>query len=165
MSSLKLKEEGYSAFGRLILQYLKDNPQTNMSQLAKQIGVSHAGLGWICLRRHSPSEETVSKIAPILKTDLSKVARLVHENKLESLADLNALNYSVKLDKGWVTRRIPAEDAIAGLNAVFHACHYIIRSVPETEKPTDFQIYKQAYEIVKRHLLRSGQLLKNKSHG
>ncbi|MBI4782234.1 MAG: helix-turn-helix transcriptional regulator [Oscillatoriophycideae cyanobacterium NC_groundwater_1537_Pr4_S-0.65um_50_18] len=164
MSSLKLQEESCSAFGRLVLQYLKDNPQTNMNQLAKQIGVSHAGLGWICLRRHSPSEKTASKIAPILDTDLSKLARLIHENKLESLSEANALTYSVKLDKSWVTRKVPVQDAIAGLNAVFHAFHYVLRSVPEKEKPTDFQVYKQAYEIVRKHLVTSGQL-KSKSSG
>jgi hypothetical protein len=50
---------------------------------------------------------------------------------------------------------VPIEDAIAGLNAVFHAFHYVIRSIPEVEKPTDFQIYKQAYEVVKRQFLRN----------
>lgn len=158
MRQLKLQEESCSAFGRLVLHYLKDNPQTNMSQLAKQTGVSSAGLGWICLRRNSPSEETLKRIAPIIGVDLTKLARLVHENKLESLAELNALNYCVKSNKSWVTRRIPIEDAIAGLNAIFHACHYTIRSVPEAEKPTDFQIYKQAYEIIRKHFLKSGQL-------
>jgi transcriptional regulator with XRE-family HTH domain len=161
MSLLKLQEKDCSAFGRLILQHLKNNPQMNMNQLAKQIGVSHAGLGWICLRRHSPSEETVKRIAPIIEVDSTKLARLVYENKLESLAELNSLNYSVKLNKSWITRNIPAEDAIAGLNAVFHACHYTIRNIPEAEKPTDFQLYKQAYEIVRKNFLKSGQLLKN----
>lgn len=160
MPPLKLQEENCSAFGRLILQYLKDNPHTNMSLLAKQVGVSPAGLSWICHRRHSPSEETARRIAPVIDVDSTKLARLVYENKLESLADLNALVYSVKSNKNWVTRKIPVEDAIASLNAIFHACHYIIRSVPEAEKPTDFQIYKQAYEIVRKQFLRSGQLLR-----
>lgn len=160
MRPLKLQEESCSAFGRLVLQYLKNNPRTNMSQLAKQIGVSHAGLSWLCLRRSSPSEETASKIAPVIDVDLTKLARLVYENKLESLADIHALSYSTKSNKSWVTRKIPIEDAIAGLNAVFHAYHYMMRSVPEAEKPTDFQIYKQAYEIVRKIFLRSGQLLR-----
>ena len=155
MSSLKLNEESCSAFGRLVLQHLKDNPHTNMSQLAKQVGLSQAGLSWICLERNSPSEETARKIAPILGVDLTKIARLVYENKLESLARLSALSYSVKVKQAWVTRKVPIEDAIAGLNAVFHAFHYVIRSIPEVEKPTDFQIYKQAYEVVKRQFLRN----------
>lgn len=162
MSSLKLNEESCSAFGRLVLQYLKDNPQTNMSQLAKQVGISHAGLSWICLQRSSPSEETASRIAPILGVDLTKLARLIYENKLESLADLKGLNYSVKSKQGWITRQIPKEDAIAGLNAIFHAFHYVTRSIPEIEKPTDFQIYKQAYEIVRRQFLKN-KILSTKS--
>jgi len=155
MRSLKLTEEDCSAFGRLVLQHLKNNPQTNMSQLAKQVGLTHAGLSWVCLKRGSPSEETVNRIAPIIGIDTTKLARLIHENKLESLADLSALNYSVKSKQGWVSRKIPIEDAIAGLNAIFHAFHYVTRSIPELEKPTDFQIYKQAYDIVKRQFLKS----------
>lgn len=127
----------------------------NMSQLAKQVGISHAGLSWVCLQRNSPSEETASRIASILGIDLTKLARLVYENKLESLADLKALNYVVKSKQGWVTKKVPVEDAIAGLNAIFHAFHYVTRSIPESEKPTDFQIYKQAYEVVRRQFLKS----------
>lgn len=163
MSSLKLNEESCSAFGRLVLQYLKDNPQTNMSQLAKQVGISPAGLSWVCLQRSSPSEETASKIAPILGVDLTKLARLIYENKLESLAELKALNYSIKSKQGWVTRKIPKEDAIAGLNTIFHAFHYVTRSIPEVEKPTDFQIYKQAYEVVRRQFLKNRILPKETS--
>ena len=155
MSPLKLTEERCSAFGRLVLQHLRNSPQTNMNQLAKQVGLSHAGLSWICLKRSSPSEETALRIAPILGIDSTKLARLIYENKLEGLADLSALNYSVKSSQGWVTRKIPVEDAIAGLNAIFHAFHYVTRSIPEPEKPTDFQIYKQSYEIIRKQFLGS----------
>lgn len=161
MAPVKLQEENCSAFGRLVLQYLKENPQISMNQLAKQIGISHAGLSWICLQQNSPSEETAKKIAAVIGADLIKVARMVHENRLESLANLNALNYSVKTNQGWVTRRIPIEDAIAALNSIYHSFQYIVRTVPEIEKPSDFQIYKQSYEIITRQFLKQGgRLLK-----
>jgi transcriptional regulator with XRE-family HTH domain len=153
MSLFKLREEDCSAFGRLVLQYLKDNPQINMSQLAKQVKLTHAGLSWICLKRSSPNEETAKRIADVIGVDLTKIARLVHENKLEKLASLQNLNYVAQLDRKWLARPIPIEDAIAGMNAVFHAFHYVIRSVPEIEKPTDFQLYKESYEIVSRQLI------------
>lgn len=154
MSLLQLRPEDCSAFGRLVLHYLETNPQTNMSQLAKQVGISRAGLGWICLKRSGPDEETVKRIAPVIGTDLTKIARLVHENKLENLAELGGLLYLTRLDKRQSTRAIPIEDAIAGLNSLFHAFHYVTRSVPDVEKPSDFQIYKQAYEIVKTQFLK-----------
>lgn len=160
MNLLKLSEEDCSAFGRLVLQYLKDNPQTNMSQLARQVNISRAGLGWICLKRSGPDEETARRVAQAIGADLTKIARLVHENKLERMATLNALNYVASVDAKSVVRPIPMEDAIAGLNAVFHAFHYVTRSVPESEKPTDFQVYKQAYETVKKQFLKGRKILK-----
>ncbi len=39
MNLLRLRFEDCSAFGRLVLHYLEANPQTNMSQLAKQVGL------------------------------------------------------------------------------------------------------------------------------
>ncbi len=160
MNLLKLRPEDCSAFGRLILTYLQNNPQTNMSQLSRQVKISRAGLGWICLKRSGPDEETAKRIAQVIGADMTKVARLVYENKLENLANLSGLNYTVKLDREIVKRPIPPEDAIAGLNSVFHAFHYIIRSVPEAEKPSDFQIYKQAHEIVKSQVLKSRNVSK-----
>ncbi len=154
MNPLRLRPEDCSAFGRLVLHYLEANPQTNMSQLAKQIGISRAGLGWVCLKRSGPDEETARKAARVIGADLTKIARLVHENKLENLAELGGLNYVTRLDKQLVTRPIPMEDTIAGLNSLFHAFHYVTRSVPEIEKPSDFQIYKQVYEIVKTQFLK-----------
>lgn len=163
MNLLKLRPEDCSAFGRLILYYLETNPQTNMSQLAKQVGISRAGLGWICLKRSGPDEETAKRIARVIDTDLTKIARLVHENKLENLAELDGLNYFIRLNKQLVTRPIPIEDAIAGLNSLFHAFHYVTRSVPEMEKPSDFQIYKQAYEIVKTQFLKGSKTSRKKN--
>jgi transcriptional regulator with XRE-family HTH domain len=160
MNSLKLREENCSPFGRLILQYLKDHPQTNMNQLAKQIGISHAGLSWVCLKRSGPDEETARKVAQVIGIDLTKIARLVYENKLERLATLNGLNYVAHFGRDTITRPLPKEDAIAGLNAIFHAFHYVIRSVPDQEKPTDFQIYKLAHEVIRRQFLKSGKSLK-----
>ncbi len=154
MNLLRLRPEDCSAFGRLVLHYLEANPQTNMSQLAKQVRISRAGLGWICLKRSGPDEETAKRIARVIGADLTKIARLVHENKLENLAELGGLNYIARLDKQLVTKPIPIEDAIAGLNSLFHAFHYVTRSVSEIEKPSDFQIYKQAYEIVKTQFLK-----------
>lgn len=156
MNLLKLREEDCSAFGRLVLQYIKDNPQTNMNQLAKQVKMSRPGLGWICLKRNNPNEETARKIALAIGVDLTKIARLVYENKLEVMADLSELHYFTSLNKKLALRPIPLEDAIAGLNAIVHAFHYIIRSVPEVEKPTDFQIYKLTFEVMKRQILKSG---------
>lgn len=153
MNPLKLDSADCSAFGNLVLQYLRNNPQTNMSQLAKQIGISRAGLGWICLKQNNPDEETARKIAQIIGVDLTKIARLIHENKLEKLALRNGLNYATKFSRRSVVLPVPVEDAIAGLNAVFHASHYVIRSVPEADKPSDFQMYKQAYEVVKGQFL------------
>ncbi|MBW4517620.1 MAG: winged helix-turn-helix domain-containing protein [Timaviella obliquedivisa GSE-PSE-MK23-08B] len=161
---MKLREEDCSAFGRLVLQYLKDNPQISMSELARQVKLSHAGLSWICLKRSSPNEETAGRVAQVIGADFNKIARLVHENKLEKLASLSNLNYVAKLDKKWVSRPIPVEDAIAGLNAVFHAYHYVVRNVPEVEKPTDFQIYKESYEIVSGQFVNNGKrFVKTKS--
>lgn len=162
MSLIKLREEDCSAFGRLVLQYLKDHPQINMSELAKQVKLSHAGLSWICLKRSSPNEETAKRIAHVIGVDLTKIARLVHENKLEKLASLQNLNYVTQLDGRWLARPIPIEDAIAGLNAVFHAFHYVTRSIPEIEKPTDFQLYKESYEIVSRQFLKNKKRLKSR---
>ena len=161
MNFLKLREEDCSAFGQLVLQYLKDHPQTNMSQLAREISISRTGLGWICLKRSGPNEETARKVAQVIGADLSKIARLVYENKLERLADLNGLTYVIHLSKGSSTRPLPVQDAIAGLDSVFHAFHYVTRSVPDHEKPTDFQIYKQAYEIIRRQFLKSGKLVRS----
>ncbi|MBV8883494.1 MAG: helix-turn-helix transcriptional regulator [Chroococcidiopsidaceae cyanobacterium CP_BM_RX_35] len=155
MSLFKLREEDCSAFGRLVLQYLKENPQINMSQLAKQVNLTPAGLSWICLKRSSPNEETAKRIAHVIGVDLTKIARLVHENKLEKLASLQNLNYVAQIDRKWLARPIPVEDAIAGLNTVFHSFHYVIRSIPEIEKPTDFQLYKESYEIVSRQFLKN----------
>ncbi len=163
MNLLQLRPENCSAFGRLVLHYLEKNPQTNMSQLAKQVRISRAGLGWICLKRSGPDEETVKRIAPVIGTDLTKIARLVHENKLENLAELGGLLYFTRLDRQLVTRPIPIEDAIAGLNSLFHAFHYVTKSIPEIEKPSDFQIYKQAYEIVKTQFLKGRKTSRKKN--
>ncbi len=81
------------------------------------------------------------------------MARIVHENKLEKLSNRNQLHYGTKFSKDAVTIAIPKENAIAGLNAVYQAFHVVTKNVPEPEKPTEFQIYKQAYEIVKRQFL------------
>ncbi|MCU0550556.1 MAG: helix-turn-helix transcriptional regulator [Leptolyngbya sp. Prado105] len=153
MNSLKLRSEDCSAFGSLVLWYLEQNPHTNMSQLAKQVKISRAGLGWICRKESNPDEETARKIAQIIGIDLVVVARLVHENKLERLANRTQLNYETKFSTDSVQIPIPKEDAIAGLNTVYQAFHMVTRTVPEIEKPTEFQIYKQAYEIVKRQFL------------
>lgn len=163
MNSIKLREEDCSAFGRLVLQYIKNNPQTNMNQLAKQVGMSRPGLGWICLKRSNPEEETAKKLAQVMGHDLTKVARLIHENKLAVMAERNGLNYFVNANKKMAIRPIPLEDAVAGLDSIFHAFHYIIRSVSEVEKPSDFQIYKLAYEVVKRQILKSGAAVKHQS--
>jgi len=90
----------------------------------------------------------------VIGIDLTKIARLVHENKLENLAEIGGLNYVMRLDKQLATRPIPIEDAIAGLNSLFHAFHYVTRSVLEIDEPSDFQIYKQAYELVKTQFLK-----------
>jgi transcriptional regulator with XRE-family HTH domain len=154
MNLLKLRSEDCSAFGQMVLQYLNDNSETNMSQLAKQVKISRAGLGWICLKRNGPDEETARRIAQVIGADLTKVSRLVHENKLENAANLRGLNYFIRMHQETTTKPIPPEDAIVGLNAIFHAFHYVTRSLPDVEKPSDFQIYKQSYEIVKNQFLK-----------
>lgn len=164
MNLIKLREEDCSALGKLILQYLKAHPQINMSGLAKRVKLTPAGLSWICLKRSSPNEETAKRIAHVIGVDFTKIARLVHENKLETLASLQNLNYVTQLDRKWVARPIPVEDAIAGLNAVFHAFHYVLRSVSETEKPSDFQLYKESYEMVSRQFLKNRKRLESKSY-
>ncbi len=163
MNPLKLSPEDCSAFGRLVLQYLEENPQTNMSQLAKQIKISRTGLGWICRKRSGSDEESAKRIAQVIGADMTKIARFVHENKLENLANLGGLHYFAKLDNDPVKRPIPVEDAIAGLNSVFHAFHYVTRSVPEVEKPSDFQIYRQAFEVVKTRFLKSRKVLRRQN--
>lgn len=154
MNPLKLCSEDCSAFGQMVLQYLNDNPQTNMSQLAKQVKISRAGLGWICLKRSGPDEETAKRIAQVIGADLTKVARLVYENKLENAANLRGLKYFIQMGREAASRPIPPQDAIVGLNSIFHAFHYVTRSLPDVEKPSDFQIYKQSYEIVKNQFLK-----------
>ena len=99
-------------------------------------------------------------MAHAIGADMTKVARLVHENKLENLMDASGLNYVAKLENKSIKKSIPVEDAIAGLNSVFHAFHYVTRSVPEVEKPTDFQIYKQAFDIVKTQFLKDRKISK-----
>jgi transcriptional regulator with XRE-family HTH domain len=153
MNPLKIRLEECSAFGILVLKYLEKNPQTNMSQLARAVNISRAGLGWLCRKESNPDENTANRIAQIIGADLTEVARLVHENKIEKLARRSALEYATKFSKDSVHIAIPQEDAIAGLNAIVQAFHTVTRNVPEIEKPTDFQIYKQAYEIVKRQFL------------
>jgi plasmid maintenance system antidote protein VapI len=160
MNPLKLRPEDCSTFGQLVLQYLQENPQTNMSQLAKQVRISRAGLGWICLKRSGIEEETAIRVAHVIEADMTKVARLVYENKLENLINVGGLNYVAKLDNKSIKKPIPLADAIAGLNSVFHAFHYVTRSVPEVEKPTDFQIYKQAFDIVKTQFLKDRKIPK-----
>lgn len=153
MNALKLNAEECSPFGQLVLQYLEENPETNMSELAREIGISRAGLGWICRRESNPDEETALKLARSMGVNFTEVARLVHENKLEKLAQRNRLIYATKFSKDSYHAAIPLEDAIAGLDALFRAFHTVTQSVPALEKPTDFQIYKQAYEIIKREFL------------
>lgn len=153
MNPLKLNREVCSAFGVLVLQYLEKNPQTNMSQLAREVNLSRAGLGWICRQESNPDEETARRVAAMIGADLAEVARLVHENKIEKLARHDALCYRTKFSKDSVWIAIPKEDAIAGMNAIVQAFHTVTKNVPSMEKPTDFQIYKQAYEIVKRQFL------------
>lgn len=153
MNALKLNVEECSPFGQLVLQYLEKNPETNMSDLAKEIGISRAGLGWICRRESNPDEETALKLAHSIGANFTDVARLVHENKLEKLAQRKRLIYATKFSKESYQTAIPLEDAIAGLNALFQAFHTVTQSVPTLEKPNDYQIYKQAYEIIKREFL------------
>ncbi|BAU14398.1 hypothetical protein LEP3755_49450 [Leptolyngbya sp. NIES-3755] len=153
MNSLKLNAEECSSFGCLVLHYLEKNPDTNMSQLAREVGISRAGLGWICRKESNPDEETALRVARTIGANFTEVSRLVHENKLEKLAQRNRLIYATKFSKDSYQVTIPLEDAIAGLSALFQAFHTVTQSVPEIEKPTDFQIYKQAYEIIKREFL------------
>lgn len=162
MNPLKLRAEDCSAFGQMVLQYLEENPQTNMSQLAKQVRISRAGLGWVCLKRSGPDEETAARVAQIINADLGEIARLVHENKLENLANLGGLNYIAELNGRSVARSIPAEDAVAALNLIFRAFHEGAKSIPAAEKPSDFQIYKQAFEIVKAQFLRRRKKIKQR---
>lgn len=153
MNPLKLKAQDCSAFGVLVLQYLERNPYTNMSELARAVNISRAGLGLICRKQNNPDELTATRIAEIIGADLTEVARLVHENKIRKLASRNQLIYATKFSKDSVRIVIPPADAIASLNAVFQAFQILARTIPEIEKPTDFQIYKQAYEIVKGQFL------------
>ena len=153
MNPLKLSSEECSAFGTLVLQYLEQNPQTNMSHLAKAVNISRVGLGAICRKESNPHEETATKIAKIIGADLTEVARLVHENKIQLLARRQQLKYATKFSKHSVTLPIPEQDAIAGLHLLFQAFHTVTSSIPEPEKPTDFQVYKQSYEIIKNQFL------------
>lgn len=163
MNPLKLRPEDCSTFGRLVLQYLQDNPQTNMSQLAKQVQISRAGLGWICRKRSGPDEETAKRIAMVIGADLREVARLVHENKVENLSNLGGLNYDAKVNGHRVKHSIPVSDALAGLNSLYQAFHQVTRSVPLAEKPSDFQIYKQSFELLKSNFLKPKQRSRRQS--
>jgi transcriptional regulator with XRE-family HTH domain len=153
MNPLKLRPEDCSEFGILVLRYLATHPHTNMSQLAKEVNISRAGLGWICRKESNPDEETADRIAQVIGANLTEVARLVHENKIRKLARNDTLCYETKFSKDSIRITILEEDAIAGMNAVYHAFHRVTQAVPDIEKPTEFQIYKQSYEIVKRQFL------------
>ena len=153
MNPLKLRPEECSEFGVLVLQYLERNRQTNMSQLARQVRISRVGLGLICRKESNPDEETARRVAQLIGADLTQIARIVHENKIKKLANRGGLYYAAKFSKDSVQISIPKEDAILGLDAVVQAFHTVTKSIPEIEKPTDFQIYKQSYEIIKRQFL------------
>lgn len=131
--------------------------------MARAVNISRAGLGWICRKQSNPNEDTAIKIAKIIEADLTEVARLVHENKIEMLARRHKLNYATKFSKDSVLVPIPTEDAIAAMNMVFQAFHAVTNSIPEMEKPTAFQIYKQSYEIVKQQFLSRKISIKQKA--
>ena len=91
VSHLKLKPADCSPLGKLLLRHVDEHPKLNLSKLAKEIGMSRPGLGWICLKPTSPNEETSKKLAAVLGLEEREVARLVHWNKLENLENLELI--------------------------------------------------------------------------
>lgn len=160
MNPLQLRPEDCSEFGCLVLRYLERHPQTNMSQLAQKIGITRAGIGLACLKRCTPNEETATKIALGINAEFREVARLVHENKLDNLANPDGLDYIADFSKALQTRKIPVADAIRALNAVFEASCELRRSLPEADRPSDFYLYKRAFEYVRADFLTRSKLAK-----
>jgi plasmid maintenance system antidote protein VapI len=160
MNPLKLRPEQCSPFGQLVLNYLEKHPDTNMSLLAKQIGISRAGLGWICLNRCSPNEETASRLAQVIGVDAREVARLVHEHKLHNLANPDGIDYIANFGEALRTRKIPVDDATIALNTIFNALCELTQSLPDAEQPSDFQKYRRALDVVKAEFSRN--MKKNK---
>ena len=139
MGNLKLKPDSCSPLGKLLLRYVDEHPKLNLSRLAKEIGMSRPGLGWVCLKHTNPNEETATKIAAVLGLEKREVARLVYWNKLESLDDLD-----------------PIEQAAAGacMDKVFESLHDLDHTLyRKSLRPSDFQLYRQAFEMVKGCLL------------
>lgn len=140
MSHLKLKPDDCSSLGKLLLEYVQHNPGVNLNKLAKKIGMSRPGLGWVCLKLTNPNEETALKIAAVLGLEKRAVARLVHQNKLENLGD----------DLDLIGKAAAGEC----MDKVFEALHSLDHTLyRESLRPSDFQLYRQAFEMVKGCLL------------
>jgi transcriptional regulator with XRE-family HTH domain len=138
VSHLKLKIDECSPLGKLLLAYVQRNPGVNLSKLAKEMGLSRPGLGWVCLKHTSPNEETSAKIAAVLGLKEKEAAQLVHQNKLDNLTLPN-----------WIDKEAVAESLDELFATLRRSEHHLY---PETSRRSDFQIYKQAFEVLKARL-------------
>jgi len=145
MNALQLCPSDCSPLGQLVLAYLEQHPQTNMSQLARQIGLTRGGLGLACLRHSTPTADTATKITMGLGAEPRTVARLVYENRLATLAQPDGLDYIAERP-GLATRKVPLAVAIAAMNAVFAASCALRDTLPTSDQPSDFTLYKRAYD-------------------
>ena len=163
MSHLKLKSDECSPLGKLILAYVQHNPGVNLSKLAKEMGLSRPGIGWICLKHTSPNEETSAKLAAVLGLKEREVARLVYANKLDNFANPDFLeaaseliDFINRMDFG--RRKVLSGDflvdtAVQNMDRIFEALHHLEESMyPENRRHSDFQVYKRAFEILKTRL-------------
>lgn len=174
MSHLKLKPDECSPLGQLVLEYVERNPGINLNKLAREIGLTRPGLGWICLKHTSPNEETAAKLADVLKLEEREVARMVHKNKLDNLANpdfveraadiidyINLLEFNKrKLTPG----EFLVDNVAEGMDKLFETLRDIEhRTYPESLRQSDFQIYKRAFEITKTRLLMPDRAAEKKA--
>lgn len=164
MSHLKLKPSECSPLGKLLLEYVEQHPDINLSKLAKEMGLSRPGLGWICLKHTSPNEETAAKIAAVLGLEEWEVARLVHWNKLDNFANpdflekvsdiieyINRLEFNKRrLAPGAFLVDEVANDMHELFETLRRSEHHLY---PESRRCSDFQIYKRALDMIKARLL------------
>lgn len=89
------------------------------------------------MKHTSPNEETALKIAAVLKLEEKEVAQLVHQNKIDNL-----------ILPAWIRREAVAES----LDDIFESLHRAEQLYLEPSRRSDFQIYKQAFELLKARL-------------